>query len=65
MESYSRVGQATGDCIIRRIRVAFWIDTQNKARCFTAATMVTQKRVNVTLYVQHQPCRILSGLMNH
>ena len=55
MEKYGTTRQATDGNIIRRMRVACWIpkarDTHTHIICnafFSAATMVTRTRLNVT-----------------
>jgi hypothetical protein len=58
VENYGTDRQATGDNIIRRMRVACWITTATDTRseyvtliAFLEAKMVTRNRLNVSLYV--------------
>jgi hypothetical protein len=70
VERYSTVIQATGDNIIWRMRVAFWIPKVTNTHsecviliCFSTATTVTQTCLNITLYVQCVSCLILRTMV--
>ena len=62
VEKHGTARRATDDSITRRMRFACWItkatDTQSEyaIHCFSTATMVTRKLLNVTLHIECPSC---------
>ena len=70
MEKYGKAGQATGDYIIRRLRIACWITKATSTHsehvsiyCFCTATMVMLTRVILTFMRTLRVLVILKNLV--